>query len=441
MHLTRFRIRQSGPLSGRLTLPGDKSISHRSVIIGSIASGTTRIRGILQGEDVKRTMQAFRDCGVRIESQGEWLIVEGVGLDGLKAPRSEIYLGNSGTSMRLLTGLFSAQNFETVFTGDESLSRRPMERVVKPLRSMGANISLAEGGTPPVRIHPIDEIKAIEWNLTVASAQVRSAILLAGLYAKGQTRVIEPKPIRNHTSIMLAQFGCKVHRTGLEVTIEGRPNLQGQQLEIPADFSSAAFFIVEGLLVPRSELVLKKIGVNETRTGLLSALELMGASIQLDNFELVGNEPIADIRVRSDSQLNGIDLPLALVPLMIDEIPILAIAAARSKGRTVISGCEELRVKESDRIRTVVIGLNALGIEVEERPDGMIIEGGTFQGGQVDSFGDHRIAMAFSIAGTVAEGEIEILNCDCVNTSFPEFTDVARQCGMELVVEGEQVDE
>ena len=439
--MTRFRIRQSGPLSGRLTLPGDKSISHRSVIIGSIASGTTRIRGILQGEDVKRTMQAFRDCGVRIESQGEWLIVEGVGLDGLKAPRSEIYLGNSGTSMRLLTGLFSAQNFETVFTGDESLSRRPMERVVKPLRSMGANISLAEGGTPPVRIHPIDEIKAIEWNLTVASAQVRSAILLAGLYAKGQTRVIEPKPIRNHTSIMLAQFGCKVHRTGLEVTIEGRPNLQGQQLEIPADFSSAAFFIVAGLLVPRSELVLKKIGVNETRTGLLSALELMGASIQLDNFELVGNEPIADIRVRSDSQLNGIDLPLALVPLMIDEIPILAIAAARSKGRTVISGCEELRVKESDRIRTVVIGLNALGIEVEERPDGMIIEGGTFQGGQVDSFGDHRIAMAFSIAGTVAEGEIEILNCDCVNTSFPEFTDVARQCGMELVVEGEQVDE
>ena len=424
-----------------MTLPGDKSISHRSVIIGSIASGTTRIRGILQGEDVKRTMQAFRDCGVRIESQGEWLVVEGVGLDGLNAPRSEIYLGNSGTSMRLLTGLFSAQNFETVFTGDESLSRRPMERVVKPLRSMGANISLAEGGTPPVRIHPIDEIKAIEWNLTVASAQVRSAILLAGLYAKGQTRVIEPKPIRNHTSIMLAQFGCKVHRTGLEVTIEGRPNLQGQQLEIPADFSSAAFFIVAGLLVPRSELVLKKIGVNETRTGLLSALELMGASIQLDNFELVGNEPIADIRVRSDSQLNGIDLPPALVPLMIDEIPILAIAAARSKGRTVISGCEELRVKESDRIRTVVIGLNALGIEVEERPDGMIIEGGTFQGGQVDSFGDHRIAMAFSIAGTVAEGEIEILNCDCVNTSFPEFTDVARQCGMELVVEGEQVDE
>ena len=439
--MTRFKIRQSGPLSGRLTLPGDKSISHRSVIIGSIASGTTRIRGILQGEDVKRTMQAFRDCGVRIESQGEWLVVEGVGLDGLKAPRSEIYLGNSGTSMRLLTGLFSAQNFETVFTGDESLSRRPMERVVKPLRSMGANISLAEGGTPPVRIHPIDEIKAIEWNLTVASAQVRSEILLAGLYAKGQTRVIEPKPIRNHTSIMLAQFGCKVHRTGLEVTIEGRPNLQGQQLEIPADFSSAAFFIVAGLLVPRSELVLKKIGVNETRTGLLSALELMGASIQLDNFELVGNEPIADIRVRSDSQLNGIDLPPALVPLMIDEIPILAIAAARSKGRTVISGCEELRVKESDRIRTVVIGLNALGIEVEERPDGMIIEGGTFQGGQVDSFGDHRIAMAFSIAGTVAEGEIEILNCDCVNTSFPEFTDVARQCGMELVVEGEQVDE
>ncbi len=439
--MTRFRIRQSGPLSGRLTLPGDKSISHRSVIIGSIASGTTRIRGILQGEDVKRTMQAFRDCGVRIESQGEWLVVEGVGLDGLKAPRSEIYLGNSGTSMRLLTGLFSAQNFETVFTGDESLSRRPMERVVKPLRSMGANISLAEGGTPPVRIHPIDEIKAIEWNLTVASAQVRSAILLAGLYAKGQTRVIEPKPIRNHTSIMLAQFGCKVHRTGLEVTIEGRPNLQGQQLEIPADFSSAAFFIVAGLLVPRSELVLKKIGVNETRTGLLSALELMGASIQLDNFELVGNEPIADIRVRSDSQLNGIDLPPALVPLMIDEIPILAIAAARSKGRTVISGCEELRVKESDRIRTVVIGLNALGIEVEERPDGMIIEGGTFQGGQVDSFGDHRIAMAFSIAGTVAEDEIEILNCDCVNTSFPEFTDVARQCGMELVVEGDQVDE
>ena len=439
--MIRFKIRQSGPLSGRLTLPGDKSISHRSVIIASIANGTTRIRGILQGEDVKRTIQAFRDCGVRIESQGEWLLVEGVGLDGLKAPTSEIYLGNSGTSIRLLTGLFSAQKFETVFTGDESLSRRPMKRVVKPLRSMGANISLAEGGTPPVRIHPIDEIKATEWTLTVASAQVQSAILLAGLYAKEQTRVLEPKPIRNHTAIMLDQFGCKVNRSGLEVTIEGRPDLQGQQVEIPADFSSAAFFIVAGLLVPESELVLQKIGVNETRTGLLSALELMGASIQLENFELVGKEPVADIRVRSDSQLNGIELPAALVPLMIDEIPILAIAAARSKGRTVISGCEELRVKESDRIRTVVNGLNALGVKVEERPDGMIIEGGAFHGGQVDSFGDHRIAMAFSIAGTVAEGDIEVLNCDCVNTSFPEFTDVALQCGMELVVEGERVNE
>ncbi len=432
--MIHFKIRKSGPVYGQLKVPGDKSMSHRSVILGSVANGTTRIQGLLEGDDVKRTIQVFRACGVNIEHQDSSLVIEGVGIDGLEAPASDMYLGNSGTSMRLLTGIFAGQQFETIFTGDESLSNRPMFRVAKPLRRMGADISLAEGDTPPVHIKPVEQLIPIKWKMFVASAQVKSAILLAGMQAHGPTRVIEYGATRDHTEKMLRQFGCDVEQTDQTITVEGRSELRGQQVRIPADFSSAAFFIVAGLIVSNSEVAVERVGVNPTRTGLLTALKHMGASVEVNNLDNIGEEPVADIRVSAKGQLKGVELSKKLVPLMIDEIPILAIAAAVAKGRTVISGCKELRVKESDRIRSIARGLEALGVRVQEKPDGMIIEGGSFSGGQVDSFGDHRIAMAFSIAGAVASSEVEILNCDCVNTSFPEFADTARRSGIDLEV-------
>ena len=436
--MTRFKIRQSGPLFGQLTLPGDKSLSHRAVILGSIARGTTRVTGLLRGEDVTRTIQAFQACGVAIEYQDhDWLVIEGAGLDGLSQPAAAIDLGNSGTSIRLLTGLFAGQGFETVFKGDESLSTRPMRRVVDPLREMGAQISLTSDGTPPVHIHPVSRLQSIDWQLPIASAQVKSAILLAALYAHGQTRISEPIATRDYTETMLARFGASVRRDGIDIQIEGKPKLKGQHIEIPADFSSAAFFIVAALLVHGSELLLKDVGVNTTRTGLLSALAAMGASISFENQRQIGAEPVADLRIVSTGMLQGIEVPANLVPFMIDEIPILAIAAALANGRTVLTGCDELRVKESDRIHSVVAGLKALGVNVTEHTDGMSIEGGSLRGGQVDSFGDHRIAMAFAVAGAVCDSEIEILNCDCVNTSFPEFVEVAQACG--IVIEAFEV--
>ncbi len=401
-------------------------------MLGSLARGKTQILGLLQGDDVRRTVHAFRSCGVGIEEQGERLIIDGVGLNGLQAPESEIYLGNSGTSMRLLTGIFAGQTFETRLTGDGSLSRRPMKRIVDPLRLMGADISLATGDTPPVVVRPVEQLRPIEWIAPLASAQVQSAILLAGLYATGSTYVLQPRPTRNHTANMLSSFGCVVDQVQTLVMIKGRPDLRGQNVQIPADFSSAAFFIVAGLLIPDSEIVLENVGVNSTRAGLLIALELMGASIRLENRRVVGGEPIADIRVRAGQPLAGIKLPVSLVSLMIDEIPILAIAAAAATGQTVIRGCEELRVKESDRIKTVMEGLVSLGIEVEELADGLIICGGSFSGGQVDSFGDHRIAMAFAVAGAVADSEVAVMNADCVNTSFPGFDVLAQRCGMDI---------
>ncbi len=402
-------------------------------MLGSIAKGVTRIKGLLRGEDVSRTIQTFQACGVPIAFQDDgWLVIEGVGLTGLQQPAAEIDLGNSGTSMRLLTGLFAGQTFATVFTGDESLSKRPMRRVVEPLREMGADIALTNSGTPPVHIRPAAKLQPIQWRLPIASAQVKSAILLAALYADGQTRIAEPVVTRDYTETMLTRFGALVRRRGIDISIEGKPKLNGQCVEIPVDFSSAAFFIVAALLVGGSELVLENVGVNKTRTGLLSALIAMGAAIDLENQRQVGAELVADLHIRSTDTLQGIDVPADLVPCMIDEIPILAIAAAFAKGRTVLTSCEELRVKESDRIHSVVAGLNTLGIDVTERPDGMIIEGGRVHGGRVDSFGDHRIAMAFAVAGAASEAEVEILNCECVNTSFPGFVEIAQACGIDI---------
>ncbi len=423
---------------GQFEVPGDKSISHRAVIIGSIAKGITRVEGLLRGDDVMRTIQAFQACGVRIEFEdSSSLMIEGVGMDGLSAPDSEIDLGNSGTGIRLLTGLFTGQRFETTFTGDQSLSKRPMRRVADPLRLMGADISLSEYGTPPVRIRPVERLHPIDWQLPVASAQVKSAVILAALYARGQTRIKETIPTRDYTFTMLNQFGANLQRMNNVISIDKFSRLEGQSVKVPGDFSSAAFFIVAALLVPESELVLLNVGVNQNRIGLLSALDAMGADIELQNRRLVGAEAVADIRIRNKGTLTGVEIPVSLVHLMIDEIPILAIAAAVADGRTVLSGCEELRIKESDRIHSVASGLAALGIDVEERPDGMCIEGGQFKGGQVESFGDHRIAMAFAIAGAVSQAEIEVLDCDCVDTSFPQFVSVARNCGIDIEFESQ----
>ena len=415
-------------------------MSHRAVMFGAIANGLTRVEGLLMGDDVKRTMQAFRDCGVSMQFKADVLEIEGVGPTGLKAPASAIDLGNSGTSMRLLTGLFAGQNFKTVLTGDASLSNRPMGRVVGPLEQMGAKIGLSDQRTPPVRIFPVDQLKPIDFELPIASAQVKSAVLLAALYASGQTRVVDRYATRDHTENMLKTFCPEqngIKYSGGDIRIAGHTQLTGQHISVPADFSSAAFFVVAALLVPGSDLVLKNVGINQTRSGLLLALEHMGAKIEKIAVSSQGgmiNEPVADLRIRYTSPLSGVEIPVDLVPLMIDEIPILAIAAAMARGQTVLTGCEELRVKESDRIRSVVQGLERLGVKVEERPDGMIIEGGTVQGGQIDSFGDHRIAMAFAVAGAIAESDVDVFDCECVGTSFPGFVEVAEHAGIDICV-------
>ena len=433
--MTNFRIRPGTPLAGRISVPGDKSISHRTVLLGSIARGMTRIDGLLLGEDVQRTIDAFRACGVDIEKNGSSVVIEGKGLCGLREPDSAIYCGNSGTSLRLLTGLFSGQQFPVQFTGDESLSARPMLRVVEPLRLMGASIELSESDTPPVTITPVSELKPIEWTLPVASAQVKSAILLAGLYSRLQTHVIEPKFTRNHTENLLRKFGCPVESRNGKISVKGGVELKGQQLRVPADFSSAAFFIVAALLIPHSDITLTGVGINPTRIGLLEVLESMGALFEFSNHQTVEMEPVADLRVRSVDRLKGVDVSPEVIPRMIDEIPILAIAAANAQGRTVLSGCEELRVKESDRIHSIARGLEQLGVTVEEQPAGMIIEGGTMDGGVVNSLGDHRIAMAFAVAGAVAAAEVQVQNCQCIDTSFPGFSNLARNAGMNIVVE------
>ena len=431
-----FLANPGGKLSGRIRVPGDKSISHRSIMLGSLAEGTTHVEGFLEGEDALATLQAFRDMGVVIEGPHHGRVtIHGVGLHGLKAPAGPLYMGNSGTSMRLLSGLLAAQPFDTTLTGDASLSKRPMNRVAKPLREMGAVIETAPEGRPPLMIKGGQRLTGMDYEMPMASAQVKSCLLLAGLYAAGRTSVTEPAPTRDHTERMLRGFGYPVTVDGSTASVESGHKLTATHIEVPADISSAAFFLVAGSIAEDSELVLEHVGINPTRTGVIDILKLMGGDITLENQREVGGETVADIRVRS-AKLKGIDIPEDLVPLAIDEFPVLFVAASVAEGRTVLRGAEELRVKESDRIQVMADGLIALGVKAEPTPDGIIIEGGSIGGGEVWAHGDHRIAMSFSVASLRATAPIRIHDCANVATSFPNFLALSAQVGIRVAEEG-----
>lgn len=430
-----FLIQPGGQLSGALRVPGDKSISHRAVMLASLADGVSGISGFLTGEDCLCTMKAFQAMGVRIEQLGPTrLRVHGVGLHGLKAPPAPLDLGNSGTSMRLMSGLMAAQAFATTMIGDESLSKRPMRRIVGPLRQMGAAIETTEAGTAPLRIAPAPAgLKAISYDSPVASAQVKSGILLAGLYAEGRTEVREPEPSRDHTERMLRGFGVMVEAEPGRAALVGGQRLRATNIEVPADISSATFPMVGAAIVPGSDVTLVAVGVNPTRTGIIEILRSMGAEIELTNPRDFGGEPVADIRVRGRG-LRGIEIGGEVVASAIDEFPAVFVAAACAEGVTTVTGAEELRVKESDRIAAMCDGLTALGISAIARPDGAVITGGRLRGGTVDSKGDHRIAMSFAIAGLRAAGPITILDCANVNTSFPGFVELLGGAGLRIGV-------
>ncbi|GAB6196265.1 3-phosphoshikimate 1-carboxyvinyltransferase [Lysobacter xanthus] len=431
--MTARWIAQAGrPLRGRLRVPGDKSISHRAVMLAAIAEGTSRITGFLEGEDTRATARVFAQLGVRIEApEPSVRIVHGVGLDGLRPAGAALDCGNAGTGMRLLAGLLAGQVFDSVLVGDESLSRRPMRRVTAPLSAMGARIDAMDGGLPPLRIHGGSRLHGMQHATEVASAQVKSALLLAGLYAEGTTRVTEPRPTRDYTERMLRAFGAEIDFAPGHASLVGRPRLRATDVAVPADFSSAAFFLVAASIVPGSDLVLEAVGINPRRTGLLDALRLMGADISVEAVREEGGEPVAALRVRA-APLRGIDVPAALVPDMIDEFPVLFAAAACAQGITRVSGAEELRVKESDRIDAMARGLRALGVRIDEQPDGAVIDGGPVVGGFVDSRGDHRIAMSFAILGQRASAPVEIDDVANVATSFPGFDALAREAGAAI---------
>ncbi len=425
-------IKPGGELTGSLRVPGDKSISHRSIMLGSLAEGVTNVSGFLEGEDSLATLNAFRAMGVRIDGPEDGrVVIHGVGTYGLSQPRADLDLGNSGTSMRLLSGLLAGQSFATTLTGDSSLSSRPMRRVIEPLTMMGAEILATEAGTAPLRIKGGSALKGIDYKMPMASAQVKSSLLLAGLYAEGTTSVTEPATTRDHTERMLRGFGYKVMRDGSRISLDGGGSLSACDIDVPADISSAAFFLVGASIAPDSDLLLKHVGMNPTRDGIINILRLMGADIEVINQMEIGGEPVADIRVKS-AKLKGIRIPEDQVPLAIDEFPAIFIAAACAEGETVLTGAEELRVKESDRIQVMADGLLALGIDARATPDGISIQGGYLRGGQVDSHGDHRIAMSFAMAALRADGEIRINDCRNVDTSFPGFVGMASQAGLKI---------
>ncbi len=427
-----FHVKPGGRLQGRLRVPGDKSISHRSIMFGALAEGVTHITGFLEGDDALATLNAFRQMGVRIEGPEHGRVtIHGVGMRGLKAPKEPLDVGNSGTSMRLLCGLLAGQRFEVTLTGDSSLSGRPMRRVTAPLAEMGANIETTADGTAPLVIHPVDYLQGIDYQMPVASAQVKSCLLLAGLYAQGQTSTTEPAPTRDHTERMMRGFGYDIQREGATATLTGGGRFVACDLDIPGDISSTAFFLVGAAIAEGSDLLLEHVGINPTRIGVINILREMGADIEVLNERDAGGEPVADLHVRS-SKLKGIKIPEDQVPLAIDEFPALFIAAASAEGETILTGAEELRVKESDRIQVMADGLVALGIDARPTPDGMIIQGGQLKGGTVDSHGDHRIAMSFAIAALRASGEITITDCANVNTSFPGFVSLAAGAGLKI---------
>ena len=430
----RFCVEPGGSLTGSIRVPGDKSMSHRSVMLGSLAEGRTEVSGFLEGEDALATVAAFRAMGVQIDGpKAGKLTINGVGLHGLTPPAMSLDMGNSGTSIRLLSGILAGQTFDTTLTGDISLCKRPMGRVITPLGKMGAHIESAEGGRPPLTIRGGQALAGIHYDLPMASAQVKSCVLLAGLYARGKTSITEPAPTRDHTERMLRGFGYSVERSEGVISLQGGGALQGAVIDIPADVSSAAFFLVGASITPGSDLTLEHVGMNPTRIGVINILTLMGASIEVVNEREVGGEPVADLRVRY-APLHGIEIPEEEVPLAIDEFPALFIAAACAEGRTVLRGAEELRVKESDRIASMAEGLTTLGVNHEVLPDGIIIEGGPFGGGEIRTFHDHRIAMSFAIAALRASAPITVLDCDHVATSFPGFSELARRAGLQLNV-------
>ncbi|MGH8479626.1 MAG: 3-phosphoshikimate 1-carboxyvinyltransferase [Gammaproteobacteria bacterium] len=435
--MSRLIIEGGGRLRGRVRVPGDKSISHRVLMLGAIAEGVTEVEGFLEGEDTLATLAAFRSLGVAVEHAGPGrLRIEGRGLHGLHAPPGPLDLGNSGTSMRLLAGLLAGQTFDTVLIGDASLTRRPMRRVITPLRRMGGAISCTPEGTAPLVIRGGRSLRGIDYDLPIASAQVKSAVLLSGLYAEGPTRLREPAESRDHTERMLRRFGAAIATEGGVVRLAPGTPLEATRVDVPADLSSAAFFLVGAAMRPGSDLVIEHVGVNPTRTGVLDILRLMGADIEVSEAHASswadeGGEPVADVRVRGGA-LRGIEIPERLVPLAIDEFPALFIAAAAARGETVLSGAEELRHKESDRIETMARGLRALGIEARPTAGGIVIRGGALQGGGVDSASDHRVAMAFAMAGLTAHGSIEVADCDNIPTSFPDFVEVAARAGLRV---------
>ena len=435
-----YTAQSGGHLQGQIRVPGDKSISHRSIMLGSLSNGRMTINGFLQGEDSLATLKAFRSMGVNIEGPDEQgkVIIDGVGMQGLKQPEKALDLGNSGTSMRLLTGLLASQGFPLTLTGDHSLSSRPMKRVTDPIIQMGAKIQTNDEGTAPLVLSSEEQspLKGIHYTLPMASAQVKSCVLLAGLYAQGETCVIEPAPTRDHTERMLKGFGYSLKVEQLDeqrrqICLSGGGELNACDIDVPSDISSAAFFIVGACIAEGSDITLQHVGVNPTRIGIINILKLMGANITLSNEHEVGGEPVADIRIRY-SQLKGIHIPEDQVPLAIDEFPIISIAAACAQGQTVLTGAEELRVKESDRIQAMIDGLKILGVDCQGTEDGMIINGSTIGSGTVDSLGDHRIAMSFAMSALRAQGEVVIRDCANVDTSFPNFIKLAQSCGLNV---------
>jgi 3-phosphoshikimate 1-carboxyvinyltransferase len=430
--MTAYHVKPVTTVQGRIRVPGDKSISHRSLMLGGIAQGVSEVRGFLPSADCHATMGALRAMGVKVEElAADHLRVHGVGLRGLTAPSGDLDMGNAGTAIRLFMGLLSGQRFGTTLTGDASLRRRPMERVARPLREMGADIATVDG-KPPVQIRPVAALRAIQYALPVASAQVKSAVLLAALYAEGVTEVREPAATRDHTERMFEALGVSLRREAGTVRIAGGQALSAAPIDVPGDFSSAAFFIVAGCLAARGSFIIENVGVNPTRTGLLDILRLMGADIRVHPRD-GGTEPVADLEVHA-SQLRGIRVPEELVPLAIDEFPVLFVAAACATGTTVVTGAADLRVKESDRLAVMAEGLTRLGVACQLADDGITIEGGRIGTGRVDSHGDHRIAMAFAMASLKAAGPIDIDDVDNVVTSFPGFVQVARRAGLTLEV-------
>jgi len=446
--MINYCISPGGKLSGSFSVPGDKSISHRALMLSAIAEGQSRITGFLDGEDTLATMAAFRAMGVKIQHgsdnevpknqmPGNQVIVDGVGMQGLSAPATALNLGNSGTSVRLLSGLLTGLGIECELVGDESLMSRPMRRIVAPLQKMHASITCSEDGTLPIHIKGAASLTAIDYEMPVASAQLKSSLLLAALNANGRTCIHEPVATRDHTERMLKQFSYQIECAGSTISLTGGGILKATDIEIPADISSAAFFIVGACIADGSDIIIENVGINPNRDAVIHILKAMGADITLLDEKVVSGEPVADIRVKA-SELHGIDIPESLVPGAIDEFPAIMVAAACAEGKTRLTGAGELRVKESDRIAAIANGLQTLGIDVDEQTDGMTVTGGKIAGGELDSFTDHRIAMAFAIAGLNASSPITVKDCANVETSFPGFVAVAKTAGLDLVVE-EQV--